>query len=157
MRMFHARPVPIAAPTMLGSNRPWQGREILSSLKGGVLTCGSKRAMDSHAEVRAMHRRNGLRWSAHFDLCCSLAPKDVQEEFARRTAESSRRFAWLNRHPLIGSGPLNLEPESVKPPTQVMAAAANISPQGSIHCRREATGPLSIGSAHVLVMNKELV
>jgi hypothetical protein len=36
----------------------------------------SRRAMDSHAEVRAMHRRNSLRWSAHFDLCSSLAPKD---------------------------------------------------------------------------------
>jgi hypothetical protein len=42
-----------------------------------VKTCGPKRAMDSHAEVRATHRRNGLRWSAHFDLRCSLAPKDV--------------------------------------------------------------------------------
>jgi hypothetical protein len=45
--------------------------------------------MDSHAEVRATHRRNGLRWSAHFDLRGSLAPKDVQEEFARRTAEAA--------------------------------------------------------------------
>jgi hypothetical protein len=34
-------------------------------------------ALDSHAEVRATHRRNGLRWSAQFDLRCSLAPKDV--------------------------------------------------------------------------------
>ena len=38
---------------------------------------GSKPAMHSHAEVRASHRRNGLRWSAHFDLRCSLAPEDV--------------------------------------------------------------------------------
>ena len=45
----------------------------------------------------------------------------------------------------------------MKPPTQVAAAAANISPQGSLHCRCEATGPLPIGSANVLVMNKELV
>lgn len=45
----------------------------------------------------------------------------------------------------------------MKPPTQVAAAAANISPQGSLHCRCEATRPLSIGSANVLVMNKELV
>ena len=104
-----------------------------------------------------MHRRNGLRWSAHFDLRCSLAPKDVEQEFARRTAESSRRFAWSSRHPLVGSGPLNLEPASVQPPTQVVAAAANVSPQGGIHCRRQASGPLSIGSANVLVMNKELV
>ena len=40
-------------------------------------TCGSKPAMDSHAEVRATHRRNGLRWSAHLDLRCILAPKDI--------------------------------------------------------------------------------
>ena len=38
---------------------------------------GSKRAMDSHAEVRVTHGRNGFRWSAHFDPRCSLAPKDV--------------------------------------------------------------------------------
>ena len=38
-----------------------------------------------------------------------------------------------------------------------MAAATNVSPQGSIHCRREATGPLLIGSANVLMMNKELI
>ena len=42
-----------------------------------VEVCGSKPAMDSHAEVRATHRRNGLRWSAHLDLRCILAPKDV--------------------------------------------------------------------------------
>ncbi len=113
--------------------------------------------MDSHAEVRATHRRNGLRWSAHFDLSCSLAPKDVQEEFARWTAESSGRLACSNRHPLVGSGPLNLEPGGVEPPTQVVAAAANVSPQGSIHCGREATGPTPIRSANVLVVNKELV
>ena len=45
----------------------------------------------------------------------------------------------------------------MQPPTQIAAAAANVSPQGSIHRRREATRPLAIGSANVLVMNKELV
>lgn len=115
------------------------------------------RTMVSHAEVRAMHRRNGVRWSAHFDLRCSLAPKDVQQEFTRQTAESSRRFAWSSQHSFVGSGPLNLEPASVKPPTQIVAAAANVSPQGSVHCRRQAPGSLSIGSADVLVMNEEFV
>lgn len=50
---------------------------VLAVARDIVKTCGSKRAMDSHAEVRSMHRRNGLRWSAHFDLRCNLAPKDV--------------------------------------------------------------------------------
>ena len=124
---------------------------------GRLSTCGSKRALDSHAKVRATHRRNGIRWSAHFDLRCGLAPKEIEEEFARRAAESSRRLAWSNRYPLVGSGPLNLEPGRVQPPTQVVAAAANVSPQGSIHCRRKATGPMPIRSANVLVVNKELV
>lgn len=113
--------------------------------------------MHSHAEVRAMQRRNGLRWSAHFDMCCGLAPKNVEEEFAWRTAESSHRRARSKRHALAGSGPLDLEPGRAKPPTEVMAAAAHVSPQRSIHCRREATGPSSVGSANILVMNKELV
>ena len=113
--------------------------------------------MNSHAEVRAPHCRNRLRWSAHLDMRCSLAPKDVQEEFARRTAESSRRLATSNRHPLVGSGPLNFEPDSAEPPTQVVAAAANVAPQGSFHCRCEVTGPTLVRSANVLVVNKELV
>lgn len=45
----------------------------------------------------------------------------------------------------------------MQPPTQVVAAAANVSPQGSIHCRREPTRLKSVGSANVLVMNEELV
>lgn len=31
----------------------------------------------SHAEVCAMHHRNGFERSAHFDLCCRFAPKDI--------------------------------------------------------------------------------
>jgi len=43
--------------------------------------------------MRAMNRRNGFGWSAYFDLSCPLAPKDVEQEIARQTAEASRRFA----------------------------------------------------------------
>ena len=70
----------------------------------------------SHAEVRALNGRNGIRWSAHFDSRRGLAAKDVEQEFARRTAESSRRFACSSHLPLVGSGPLNLEPAAVQPP-----------------------------------------
>jgi hypothetical protein len=45
----------------------------------------------------------------------------------------------------------------MKPPTQVVAAAANVAPQRGIHCGRQASGLSFIGSAEVLVMNKELV
>ncbi len=113
--------------------------------------------MDSHAEVRMTHGRNGVRWSAHFDPRCSPAPKDVEEDFTRRSAESRRRLACSNRHALTGFGPLNLEPGSVQSPTQVVAAAANVSPQGGVHGRREAAGSTAIGSANVLVVNEQLV
>ncbi len=113
--------------------------------------------MDSHAEVRAMHRRNGFRRSAHFDLRCRLPPKEIQQELTRQTAEASRRFAWLNGHSLFGTSPFNLKPASVKPPTQIASAAANVAPQRSIHVGRQNTRPSAIGSANVLVMNEELV
>jgi hypothetical protein len=38
-----------------------------------------------------------------------------------------------------------------------VAAAANIPPQGRIHLRSQVSGFSSIGSADVLMMNKELV
>ena len=60
--------------------------------------------------MRALHRRNGIGWSAHLNLRCGLAAKDVEQEFARRTAEPSLWFAGLRDYPLIGSGPLNLKP-----------------------------------------------
>jgi hypothetical protein len=88
---------------------------------------------------------------------CRLTPKDVKQKFARRSAESSRRFAWSSNHPVGGSGPLNLEAATVKPSTQVAAAATNVAPQGRIHSERKAPGSFSIGSADVFVMNKELV
>ena len=105
----------------------------------------------------ALHRRNGIRWSAHFDLRCGLAAKDVEQEFAGRTAESSHRFARSSRYPLVGLGPLNLEPATVQPPTQEVAAAANVEPQGGIHCGCQVSRVQPVRAADILVMNKELV
>src|SRR6476469_2517960 len=113
--------------------------------------------MDSHAEVRASHRRNGFGRSAHVDLGSSLAPEKVQQQFAGQTAQSSRRPAGANRHPFVGPRPLDLEPARAEPPTQVATAAPDISPQGSVHRRREAAGPLAVRAANILVMNEELV
>ena len=112
---------------------------------------------ESHAEMRPMHRSDGLRGSSHFDLRRGLAPKGIQEEFARRTAEPSQRLTRSNPHPLGSSSPLNLEPKIVQPPTQITATTANVSPQRGIHRRRETARRLAIGSANVLVMNEELV
>jgi hypothetical protein len=104
-----------------------------------------------------VHRRHGLWCSAHLDLCCGPAPKDVEEEFARRTAESSPRLAWSNGHQLVGCGQLDLEPGVVQPPTQIATASANIPPHGAIQCRRDAAGPKPVRSANVFVVNEELV
>jgi hypothetical protein len=44
--------------------------------------CHAARAY-SHTEMRALHRCNGIRWSAYFNMGCGLAAKDVEQEFAR--------------------------------------------------------------------------
>ena len=87
-----------------------------------------------------MHRRNDFRRSAHFDLRCSLAPKHTKEEFARQTAESRRRFAWSNRHPLVGSSPLDFEPASVKPPTQIAADSLRFAKARTHPMRKKPMG-----------------
>lgn len=43
--------------------------------------------VNSHPEMRTMHRGDGLRWSAQFDLRRTLAPKEIQEKFAGQAAE----------------------------------------------------------------------
>jgi type 1 glutamine amidotransferase len=52
---------------------------------------GHEPATKSHAEVRATQHRDGLRWSAQFNLRRGLPPKQVEEEFTGHTAESNRR------------------------------------------------------------------
>jgi hypothetical protein len=107
--------------------------------------------------VRAAQRRNGFRRSAHLDPRRALAPKGVQEQLSRRATKPSRRKAGANRHPLVGPGPLKLEPATVQTPTQIPAAAPHIPPQGGIHRGREATRSSPIGPANVLVMDEELI
>jgi hypothetical protein len=127
------------------------------SARLGTPTASRNGPMDSHAEVRVIDRRNGFRWSAHLDSRRGLPSKNVEQEFARRTTESDGRFAWPSHHQVGGASPLNFEPATVQPPTQVVASTANVPPQGSIHCRRQATGSSSVGPPDVLVVNKELV
>lgn len=107
--------------------------------------------------MRTLHGRNGIRWSRQVNLRRGLADEDVEQQFARRTAEKSRRFAWSSRHPLVGGGPLDLEPATAQPPAQIVAAAADIAPQRSVHLGCQASGTSSVGPADVLVMHEELV
>src|SRR5271166_246040 len=141
--------VPRLQTLPLGSDKPAQHKKWCLRV--------AKPPHDSHAEARSMHRRDDLGRAAHFDLRCSFAPEDVQQELTRRTAESRCGFASLNRHPITDPGPLDLKPATVQPPTQKVAATANVSPQGGIHCRRQVTGTSSIGSPEILVVDKELV
>jgi hypothetical protein len=139
---------------MYGYDDPELNSVLQSALKNEKIYV---QMMDSHAEVRVIDRRNGFRWSAHLDSRRGLPSKNVEQEFARRTAESGGRFAWPSYDPLAGASPLNLESATVKPPTQVVTATANVPPQGSIHCRRQAAGSSSVGPPDVLVVNKEFV
>lgn len=52
---------------------------------------GTKRATSSHTEVRVTHRRNHFGWPAHLNLRRGLAPKQIQQQFTRRTAEPRHR------------------------------------------------------------------
>ncbi len=63
----------------------------VSSPRDGCGRCDEAGRPDSHTEVRATHRRDGLRWSAQVDLRRGLAPEEMKEKFTRRTAEPRRR------------------------------------------------------------------
>lgn len=111
---------------------------------------------DSHAKVRATHRRNRFRRPAHLDLRRALAPKEIQQQLPRRPTDQSRRRTGSNPHPLT-TRPLDLEPAPPQPPAQKPPAAAHVSPQPGIYRRPQAANPQPIRAPHVLVMNEELV
>ena len=101
--------------------------------------------------------RNGIQWSARIpDSRRGLAAKDVEQEFTRGPPSRARRFACSSHLPLVGSGPLNLEPQ---PCSRRLSSGCcgEIPPQGRIHLRSQVPGFSCVGSAEVLVMNKKLV
>ena len=87
--------------------------------------------------MRALNHHNSLRRSSQLDSGHSLAPEDVEEKLARRTAESRSGFVVPNRDPLVGSRPVDLQPDLAQPATQVATTSADVSPQGSLQCGRE--------------------
>lgn len=112
----------------------------------------------SHPEVHAVKRCHGLSRSSHLDLRSLLAPKQVKEKFAGRSTEPSRGIAVPNDVPLVGSRPLDLEPDPAQPATQIATTAAGVSPQRRLQRGREVpTGASVVRSAHVLVVDEELV
>lgn len=88
-----------------------------------------RRVSDLHAEVRAPQCRNGLRRSANFDVCRRFAPEDIQQQLTRRAAEPCGRIARAHPNHPAGTGPLDLQPATAQPPTQIPRAAADIPPQ----------------------------
>jgi hypothetical protein len=75
-----------------------------------------------------MDRCDSLCRSEYVNLRRGLAAEDVQKELTRGAAESSGRFGLANCHPLVGSGPNDLEPGSAQSATQVAATSADVSP-----------------------------
>jgi hypothetical protein len=67
--------------------------------------------------MRAVERRDSLGRPRHLDLRRSLAPEQVEEKLARRTAQPSSGLAVPNKFPLVGSRPLELEPDPAQSPT----------------------------------------
>src|SRR5262245_37557604 len=105
-----------------------------------------------------MERCDSLGRPGGIDLRRSLAPEQVEEKFAGRTAEPSRGFAVANCVPLVGSRPFDLEPDPAQPATQVATTSADVSPESRLQCGREGVAGASVvRSAHVLVVHEELV
>jgi hypothetical protein len=108
--------------------------------------------------VRTLHRCDRASWSCQLDARHSLPSEDVEEKFARRTAQPNRGCALPRRDPLFGSFAADLQPDLAQPPTQVAATSANVAPQGSLQCGREGGArAAAVRSAHVLVVDEELI
>src|SRR5262245_19896404 len=106
----------------------------------------------------ATERCDSLGRPSDLHLRRSLAPEQVEEKFAGRTAEPSHGFAVPNHVPLVGSRPFDLEPDPAQPATQVATTSADISPESRLQRGGEgAAGASVVRPAHVLVVDEELV
>src|SRR5262249_51586487 len=72
--------------------------------------------------------------------------------------QPDRGRALPYRDPLVGSHPLEIQPNPTQSATQVAAASANVSPQGGLQCgRKRVARAQPVRSAHVLVVDEELI
>jgi hypothetical protein len=63
----------------------------------------------SHAERCLANSGNGSGLACDLELGCGLSSEEIQQEFARRSDEPSRRLASPGSHSLVCPGPLELE------------------------------------------------
>ena len=99
--------------------------------------------------------RGGL--ACDLDLGYGLSSEEIQQEFAGRSDEPSRRLASPGSHSLACPGPLELESHAAEAPSKKPRCASDVAPQGCIEIRHVAPRPPAVRPAHVLVMHEELV
>ncbi len=95
--------------------------------------------------------------SAHIDARRALPAEEVEQQFAGRSGDAGGGFPSPRPDGLSGPGPSQLESCAVQSPREEPARAGDVAPEGHVQCLLAGSGAAAVGSAHVLVVNEQLV
>jgi hypothetical protein len=90
-------------------------------------------------------------------MCRARPAEEVEQQLARRSGDAGGGFSPPGPDGLSGSRPLQLETRAAQPPREEPGRAADVAPQGLVHRMPAGPGTASVSSAHVLVVDEELV
>jgi len=107
--------------------------------------------------MRAADRRDRVGGSGYLHVRGGLSTEQKEEELSGQSAQLCHRFARPDAYALARPGPVELEPGVAYAATQVATATPDVAPQRGIQVWCEHARLHAVRSAHVFVMNEELV
>jgi hypothetical protein len=134
------------------------GARASTQVASGVLSDWIANAgLVSHTESCASHGFDRCASSAHLDLRCALPAEQVEQHLARRSGDAGGRFSSPRPNSMAGPCPVKLKSRALHPAGEEPRRLRDIAPQGLVHRVLVGSGAATVGSAHVLLVNEELV
>ena len=90
-------------------------------------------------------------------MCRALPAEEVEQQLAWRPGDAGSRFPPPGPDGLSGPRPLKLKTCAAQSPREEPGRAADVAPQGLVHCMLVRPGTTTVGSADVLVVDEELI
>src|SRR5664279_1766603 len=91
------------------------------------------------------------------NVCRVLTTEEIEQQLARKSDDTNLGSPVPGSDDMVRPRPLELEPSAAEPPREEPACAADIAPQSRILRGRVRPRTITVGSAHILMVDEELV
>src|SRR5664279_850575 len=91
------------------------------------------------------------------NVCRVLTTEEIEQQLARKSDDTNRGSPVPGSDDMVRPRPLELEPSAAEPPREEPGCATDVAPQSRILRGRVRPRTITVGSAHILMVDEELV